>query len=582
MIVTRFRSFAGHGMGSAALLFGCFAIVSTAGIQAEPGPARVASASSTPKAPDQSRVPPSSGTRIEISQLERLILNQNAAIEDLKAKVERQQSLIDKLIDSLLIRQGQGTDQGPHSPPSAAAAAPAGAFKSLASMSSPSAQAANTSSQGTASQTPENGTAVTVKTAEPIAPVVAALISPATLAAANQKTPAPANLPPATSAVTPAKTKSETPSPTRKWFEKYSLRGYAQFRYNRLLETNPLLSCEQCDRSWGNNGAFLVRRARLILSGDISDRVFMYIQPDLASAAGTTNHYAQLRDLYFDVALDKKKEFRIRVGQSKVPFGFENLQSSQNRPSLDRSDALNSAVANERDLGAFFYWAPAHIRKRFSHLVSSGLKGSGDYGVFGAGLYNGQTANRPEANNNLHTVARLTYPFELKNGQFIEAGIGGYTGQYSVGRDQRNAGTQGPEIFPDRRVAGSFVLYPQPFGFQAEYNAGRGPMFNRATSRIENRGLKGGYGQFMYMAKFRGQVLTPYIKAGYYDGGKKHELDARRYLVREQEFGVEWQPNPYIELTTAYTHSDRTFEDLLRLDPRQEGNLMRIQLQFNY
>jgi phosphate-selective porin len=35
------------------------------------------------------------------------------------------------------------------------------------------------------------------------------------------------------------------------------------------------------------------------------------------------------------------KKFRLRVGQSKVPFGFENLQSSQNRLTLDRNDALN-------------------------------------------------------------------------------------------------------------------------------------------------------------------------------------------------------------------------------------------------
>jgi hypothetical protein len=38
------------------------------------------------------------------------------------------------------------------------------------------------------------------------------------------------------------------------------------------------------------------------------------------------------------------KEYRVRIGQSKVPYGFENLQSSQNRLSLDRNDALNSAV----------------------------------------------------------------------------------------------------------------------------------------------------------------------------------------------------------------------------------------------
>lgn len=40
-----------------------------------------------------------------------------------------------------------------------------------------------------------------------------------------------------------------TTPPSSKWFEKVNMRGYAQARYNRLLETNPFLKCEQCDRS---------------------------------------------------------------------------------------------------------------------------------------------------------------------------------------------------------------------------------------------------------------------------------------------------------------------------------------------
>jgi hypothetical protein len=65
---------------------------------------------------------------------------------------------------------------------------------------------------------------------------------------------------------------------------------------------------------------------------------------------------------------------------------------------LDRNDALNSAVANERDLG-FFYWAPSKIRERFAMLVKDGYKGSGDYGVF-AFEYTMVKPNRTEGNRN--------------------------------------------------------------------------------------------------------------------------------------------------------------------------------------
>ncbi|MFM1840919.1 MAG: hypothetical protein RIR47_968, partial [Bacteroidota bacterium] len=63
-----------------------------------------------------------------------------------------------------------------------------------------------------------------------------------------------------------------TSTPLKKqWFESIQLRGYMQVRYNRLLETNPLLQCAQCDKSWGENGGFFIRRMRVILSGQISD-----------------------------------------------------------------------------------------------------------------------------------------------------------------------------------------------------------------------------------------------------------------------------------------------------------------------
>ena len=160
--------------------------------------------------------------------------------------------------------------------------------------------------------------------------------------------------------------RKETPS-NPKWYESFSIRGYSQIRYNRLLESNPNLNCEQCDRSWGNNGGFFMRRMRIIFYGQINKNVYFYVQPDFASSPASDRlHFAQIRDAYFDIGVDKDNEFRFRVGQSKVPYGFENMQSSQNRIPLDRHDALNSAVSNERDIGVFFYWAPKEKRKLFS------------------------------------------------------------------------------------------------------------------------------------------------------------------------------------------------------------------------
>ena len=382
-----------------------------------------------------------------------------------------------------------------------------------------------------------------------------------------------------------SQTSDSTKTSSKKhWYESINIRGYSQVRYNGLLQTNSNLKNEQGDKSWGGNGGFFIRRMRIIFSGQLNKRVYFYVQPDFASSASSTSlHFGQLRDAYFDLGLDDKSEFRFRVGQSKVPFGFENMQSSQNRLPLDRNDALNSAVSNERDLGVFFYWAPAAKRQLFSSLVNDGLKGSGDYGVFGFGAYNGQTANKPELNNKLHVVTRISYPFKVKN-QILEMGLQAYTGKYVIATDQLSAGVKSnsDKSYLDQRVAASFILYPKPFGIQAEYNIGRGPEFDKVTDSIMVKKLYGGYVTASFKSTIKGQTLIPFARYHYYKGGKKHETDARSYLVNEIEIGAEWQPSKYFELVAMYTISERRFEDFKLQNNSQAGQLLRLQAQINF
>ncbi|OMQ12752.1 porin [[Flexibacter] sp. ATCC 35103] len=376
------------------------------------------------------------------------------------------------------------------------------------------------------------------------------------------------------------------------WYDKISLRGYAQIRYNGLFSTNDKVSCEQCDKSWGttstapdaqaNNGLF-IRRARLVFSGQVHPNVFFYFQPDFASSPSTgIQNFVQIRDLYFDLSFDKKREYRVRVGQSKIPYGFENMQSSSQRLALDRNDAMNSAILNERDLGIFFYWAPAEIRERFAMLVKDGYKGSGDYGVFAFGVYNGQIANKLDGNRDLNVVARLTYPFVIGS-QIIEPGIQAYTGKWAfTGEISPGVKVDDPQYVKDQRVGATFVLYPRPFGIQTEYNIGTGPRYNTVTNTVDETDLNGGYVLLNYKLDIKKHRIYPFAKFQYYDGGKKYEKDARSYVVRDYEFGIEWQPLKAFELTAEYVIADRTFEDSVLPINRQQGNLLRLQAQFNF
>jgi hypothetical protein len=66
-------------------------------------------------------------------------------------------------------------------------------------------------------------------------------------------------------------------------------------------------------------------------------------------------------------------------------------------------------------------------------------------------------------------------------------------------------------------------------------------------------------------------------KFQHYDGGKKFEKDARSYVVRDYELGL--NANKSFELVATWVIADRTFEDSALRNNRQQGNLLRLQAQ---
>lgn len=384
-------------------------------------------------------------------------------------------------------------------------------------------------------------------------------------------------------------------TPKDSWADKLSLRGYAQLRYSQPISGDRVHLASPGDKFVSNDQNFGVRRARIILSGDVSDHLYIYNQLEANSgpdAGDSQGGKVQIRDFYSDISFDDKKEYRVRAGISKVPYGFEILQSSQNRLAMDRADAVNIASRDERDMGLMFYWAPAHIRDRFRDLVRSGLKGSGDFGVLGLGVYNGQGLNRVEVNDGLHTVARLSYPFKFDSGQFFEAGISALSGKYVPKAGEITVG--GVKTTPtfdsrglrDERVGLHAVLYPQPFGLQGEWNWGNSPQLSADRKKLETASLNGGYVQAMYRLNNAQGNWTPYIKWQRYDGSEKFSTNTPNSHLRETEAGVEWQPRPELELVVAYANMDRTnvntFVPALNGYRQVKADMLRVQLQWNY
>ncbi len=394
------------------------------------------------------------------------------------------------------------------------------------------------------------------------------------------------------------------------WYNHINIRGYVQNRHTTMLGGDEGVNL-WTDRSVGSDSSlgsdapnnFLIRRARIIFSGQIGDHLGFYVQPDFASSAGTTSNIAQLRDAYGDIFIDKDQVHRFRVGQSKVPYGFENLQSSSNRLALDRVDAMNSAVRDERDTGVFYYYTPKEVQALFNEINKLGLKHSGNYGMFALGAHQGQGANRAEKNDTYHWVSRFTYPWKTDSGQIFEAGIQAYRGKFvsSTGSYSSSAGIRNraaPTLenargIEDQRVGVSFMMYPQPWGLEAEWNWGNTPGLDYDSNTIEKKSLNGGYVQTMYKkdnVNFLGYdigTLIPFVKWQYFDGYNKAETNSPRNQVNDWEFGTEWQIAPEVELVAVYHRMHRnnliTGNTTGRPDyERFEAQALRIQLQYNF
>jgi hypothetical protein len=382
---------------------------------------------------------------------------------------------------------------------------------------------------------------------------------------------------------------------SKPWYEKLTLRGYTQMRLNEIISGDATAPAgisrlrSVGDSALSDRGNFSFRRVRLILQGDLNDHVSLYLQPDFATAVSNQSvgerreSFGQLRDAYVDVFPTADHSLRLRLGQSKVPFGWENLQSSSSRLALDRTDAINSAVPGERDLGIVLYYTPARVQQIWNRLALDGQKLFGNYGAFGLALYNGQGTNRTETNNNLMTVVMATWPFALDglglDGQVLE--VGGALMRNRFQPELRSGGIS-PASFADNRVGLHAILYPQPFGVQAEWNWGTGPEFDPLTQSIRERPLSGGYIQAMARVK-RSPLgpFMPFARWQHYRGGWKAALNAPRLETDELELGIEFQPMPPLELTFTYGHASRREADERR-SGRAEGDVVRVQAQWNY
>lgn len=353
-----------------------------------------------------------------------------------------------------------------------------------------------------------------------------------------------------------------------RWYERLSMYGYGMFRYN--FESNgKIRSFHDASVGGKNDGAqpgFFFRRIRWVVTGQVSDHVSVFFQPDLASNVSGNTHVISMRDAYGDWNFDRNKEFRLRVGLQRVPCSWDNYQASRVRMALDRADATNSCGPSERDMGVSFMWRPRIAQTRFKQMLDY-MYGPGDYGVFNITVHNGQGLNNAEKNDNKHVALHLSWPLELPGGRLMEIGMNAMRGQYVVSHGTAASGTTlfsfnqsrstSDRSYRDERLNWYVYYPPQPWGFIAEYVTGRGPeRGNDGIVRVES--LYGGYVQGHYQWKYSDVGLANfYARWQEYHGGLKFQTGAPNDEMKEVELGIAWQPDPQWEFTAAYTFTQR-------------------------
>lgn len=199
-----------------------------------------------------------------------------------------------------------------------------------------------------------------------------------------------------------------------------NLSGYTQFQYS-YWDT-------------GTN-SFLIRRARVTLAGEILKNILYKIQVDAVKSP---------------LLLDAQVEFKIipqailKVGQFKVPFSLENLTSSSDLDTINRSQA-EEKLCPGRDIGSQGRDIGAVLTGKFTMVE------------YTLGIFNGSGINKTDNNDMKDVAARVI----LSPLDALSCGASFYKGKYSSSLDA-------PPVRRDR-VGLELYLHKGDLSLKGEY-----------------------------------------------------------------------------------------------------------------
>jgi hypothetical protein len=330
--------------------------------------------------------------------------------------------------------------------------------------------------------------------------------------------------------------------PKLKWTDTLKVGGYGQARW----QFYPNAAAGKKDNE------FLVRRARTVFDFTPTKRAEVYLQTDVGQGK------VEVRDAWAQYTVGANMASRFRMGQQKVPFGYETPQSSGSRLPLERNWLTRNEIPGERDTGLVYYWTQPADKELFD-FAKKNEWAPGDYGTIAVGAFNGEGQNVDEVNSSKHLSIRYAKPFWLGKDRYAEAGASYYTGKYVSAAASKE--------FTDNMLGVHFFLAPHPLGLQAEYYNGK----------TEGDDLTGWYAVGMWRTHPQG---TFFLRYDDYNGPKKgnglkngNPIPWNRHRTG---IGYAYMLDDKTELTLEY--------DLEKLDaaPGGHNDQLGLQMQVSY
>ena len=241
-----------------------------------------------------------------------------------------------------------------------------------------------------------------------------------------------------------------------------------------------------------------LRRGRIWVRGLAADRFSYVVQTELAGSG--------VRLLDAQVSTDLVGPVQLRLGQGKVPFGRQQLNSSGALSLVDRS-AVDGRFTPARRAGVQLYGSALQDRVEFAlgRFEARGI--GGDPGVPGRSMTAGRVVWTP-----LGSYPTVESPLQIPEGPRLALGAAGLSTVEERGEHRARVTRWAGEA---ALRTGGVQVVAEAFREEASSAAGHGAPMEEGGGRLEQAGAWGGY-----------------LQAGLLSRDLTHEVVARHARIR--------------------------------------------------